>query len=144
MTTINGDFIIDTERSRLDISFIHQYLSRSYWAEGISSEIIKKAIDGSICFGMYHAEKQIGFARIITDAATFAYLADVFIDENYRGRGLSKWLMKVIMEHESVQGLRRFMLATRDAHGLYSQFGFTLLNNADRWMQVHNPDVYKC
>lgn len=143
MTISNGDFIIDTDRSRLDIPFIHQYLTQSYWAEDISYEIVKKAIEGSVCFGMYHAEKQVGFARVITDAATFAYLADVFMDEDYRGRGLSKWLMKVIMEHESVQELRRFMLATRDAHGLYSQFGFTLLKNTDRWMQVHNPNVYK-
>ena len=139
----NNDFIISTDKSRLDIPFIHQYLSRSYWAENIPVETVKKSIEGSICFGMYKDDQQIGFARVITDGAVFAYLADVFIDEAWRGHGLSKWLMKVIMEHDSVQGLRRFMLATRDAHGLYRQFGFTELTFTDRWMHRHQPDIYK-
>ena len=143
MSIVKDDFTISTDKTSLDIPFIHQYLTRSYWAEGIPEKTVKKAIEGAVCFGMYHAGKQIGFARLITDSATFAYLADVFIDESYRGRGLSKWLMDVIMKHESVQGLRRFMLATRDAHGLYSQFGFSALTNTDRWMHIHDPDVYK-
>jgi GNAT superfamily N-acetyltransferase len=139
----NDDFIISTDKSKLDIPFIHQYLSRSYWAENIPGDTIKKSIDGSLCFGVYHNDQQIGFARVITDGAVFAYLADVFIDEVYRGRGLSKLLMKEIMKHEFVQGLRRFMLATRDAHGLYRQFGFVPLTFADRWMHIHQPDIYK-
>jgi N-acetylglutamate synthase-like GNAT family acetyltransferase len=143
MTTTSGDFIIDTDKSKLDIPFIHAYLTRSYWAEDIPVETVKRCIDGSLCFGVYHSGNQIGFARVITDTATFAYLADVFIDENYRGKGLSKWLMKVILEHESVQGLRRFMLATRDAHGLYKQFGFTEITNPERLMQIVTPNVYK-
>ncbi|MEO8404693.1 MAG: GNAT family N-acetyltransferase [Chitinophagaceae bacterium] len=143
MKIINGEFTLSTDKSILDIPFIHQYLTRSYWAEDIPVETVKKSIDGSLCFGMYHGDQQIGFARVITDGAVFAYLADVFIDEAWRGRGLSKWLMKVIMSHESVQGLRRFMLATRDAHGLYKQFGFSALTFTDRWMQVHKPDIYK-
>lgn len=143
MITANGDFTINTDLSQLDIPFIHSYLTRSYWAEGIPIETVQKAIDGSVCFGVYHQGKQVGFARVVTDTATFAYLADVFIIEDYRGKGLSKWLMKVIMQHESVQGLRRFMLATRDAHGLYKQFGFAEVTNPERLMQIVKPGIYK-
>jgi len=142
MNIIKNRFLISTEKEKLDIDFIHSFLTRSYWAKGIPREIVIKSIEGSICFGVFDAEKQIGFARMITDKATFAYLADVFIDEQYRGRGLSKWLMEVIMSHPDLQGLRRILLATRDAHGLYAQFGFTPLTHVDRWMQVHHPDVY--
>lgn len=138
------NFTISTNKSRLNVEYVHQYLSnRSYWAENIPVDVVQKSIDGSICFGIYVDEAQIGFARVITDSACFAYLADVFIDEQYRGRGLSKWLMEVIMSHPDLQGLRRFMLATRDAHGLYQQFGFSPLSFPERWMHVHNPDVYK-
>jgi GNAT superfamily N-acetyltransferase len=143
MTIANGEFLISTELSRLDLLYIHQYLTRSYWAEGIPYETVEKAVKGSVCFGMYDGKKQIGFARLITDTATFAYLADVFIDEAYHGRGLGKWLIAVIMEYEPVQGLRRFMLATKDAHGLYRQFGFTGLTHSERWMHIHKPDVYR-
>ena len=143
-------FIISTEKEKLDLDFIHSFLTSSYWAEGISKGVIKRSIDNSLCFGVFvqmdsfgENEKQVGFARMITDKATFAYLADVFIIEEYRGLGLSKWLMEVIMSHPELQGLRRMMLATRDAHSLYEKFGFTQLTNVDRWMQIHNPDVYK-
>jgi len=127
----------------MDIDLIHSFLTRSYWAEGISKEIIRRSIEGALCFGVFENDKQVGFARMITDKATFAYLADVFIVEEYRGLGLSKWLMEVIMSHPDLQGLRRIMLATRDAHELYKKFGFTQLNNVDRWMHIHYPDVYK-
>jgi N-acetylglutamate synthase-like GNAT family acetyltransferase len=136
-------FIISTEKEKLDIDVIHSFLSRTYWAEGISKETIRKSIDGSLCFGVFENNKQIGFARMITDKATFAYLADVFIMEAYRGRGLSKWLMEVIMSHPELQGLRRMVLVTRDAHGLYKQFGFVPLINVERWMQKLDNDVYK-
>ena len=106
-------------------------------------EVVKKCIEGSVCFGIFEGDKQIGFARVITDCASFAYLADVFVDEEFRGKGLGKWLMEVIKGYPDFQGLRRFMLATRDAHGLYEQFGFTQLSFPERWMQIHNPDVYK-
>jgi N-acetylglutamate synthase-like GNAT family acetyltransferase len=142
MNIIKDRFLISTEKEKLDLDFIHSFLNRSYWAKGISREIVARSIDGSMCFAVFDSEKQIGFARMITDKATFAYLADVFIDEQYRGRGLSKWLMEVIMSHPELQGLRRMMLATRDAHGLYARFGFTPLTNTDRWMQIHNPDIY--
>ena len=127
----------------MDIDLIHSFLTRSYWAEGISKEIIRRSVEGALCFGVFENDKQVGFARMITDKATFAYLADVFIIDEYRGLGLSKWLMEVIMSYPDLQGLRRMMLATRDAHELYKKFGFTPLNNVDRWMQIHNPDVYK-
>ncbi len=143
MTVSKSGFAISTDKEKFDIDLIHSFLTRSYWAEGISKDVIKKSIEGSLCFGVFEHEKQVGFARMITDMATFAYLADVFIIEEYQGRGLSKLLMEVIMSHPDLQGLRRFMLATRDAHGLYKQFGFTPLTNVDRWMQIHNPDIYK-
>ena len=138
-----GDYTISTDNKKLDISFIHNYLSGSYWAEQIPVETVRKAIDGSLCFGVYRADKQVGFARMVTDKATFAYLADVFIGEAYRGLGLSKWLVATILAHPDMQGLRRMMLATRDAHGLYAQFGFIPLTNPERWMHIHDPDVYK-
>ena len=127
----------------MDIELIHSFLNRTYWAEGISKETIRRSIEGSLCFGVFENDKQVGFARMITDKATFAYLADVFIIEEYRGRGLSKWLMEIIMTHPDLQGLRRMILATKDAHGLYEKFGFTPLINVDRWMHILDPDVYK-
>jgi GNAT superfamily N-acetyltransferase len=143
MTVTKDGFIITTDKAKFDIDLIHSFLKRSYWAEGISKEVIRRSIDGALCFGVFENDKQIGFARMITDKATFAYLADVFIIEEYRGRGLSKWLMQIIMSYPDLQGLRRMMLATRDAHELYKKFGFVALNNIDRWMQIHDPDVYK-
>src|SRR5207344_3602853 len=102
----------------------HAFLASSYWARGIPRETLDRAIDNALCVGVYDGDRQVGFARVVTDAATFAYLADVFVVESHRGRGLAKWLMEVIVGHPSLQGLRRFSLATRDAHGLYQQFGF--------------------
>ena len=138
----NG-FSISTDKRKINIPYVHNFLSHSYWSAGISIAVVKKAIKGSLCFAVYYHQDQIGFARMITDGATFAYLADVFIDKKYRGRGLSKWLIENIMSHPDLQGLRRIMLATKDAHRLYKKFGFTPLTNAERWMQIHNPDVYK-
>jgi len=143
MDFIKDGFIINTDKEKLDIDLIHSFLNRTYWAEGISKEIIRRSIEGSLCFGVFENDMQVGFARMITDKATFAYLADVFIIEEYRGRGLSKWLMEVIMSHPNLQGLRRMILATKDAHGLYKQFGFAPLINVDPWMQILDQDVYK-
>jgi len=139
----NGDYIVSTDKSKIDLQEVHQFLSHSYWAENIPKEIVQKSIENSLCFGIYHLDRQIGFARVISDFATFAYLADVFILPHERGRGLSKWLMQTIIEHPKLQGLRRFTLATRDAHELYAQYGFTTFDKPDRWMQRHDPDVYK-
>jgi N-acetylglutamate synthase-like GNAT family acetyltransferase len=143
MTIVKDNFSVSTDISRLDINVIHGFLTSSYWAENIPVETVRKSIEGSMCFGVYDENRQIGFARMITDKATFAYLADVFILEEYRGRGLSKWLMEIIMNSPELQGLRRIMLATRDAHGLYKKSGFTPLTQPNRWMQIHNPDIYK-
>jgi N-acetylglutamate synthase-like GNAT family acetyltransferase len=143
MTEAKDQFTITTDKEKFDVDLIHSFLTNSYWAEGISKEIIRRSIDGALCFGVFENNKQIGFARMITDKATFAYLADVFIIEEYRGRGLSKWLMQIVISHPDLQGLRRMMLATRDAHELYKKFGFIRLNNVDRWMHIHDPDVYK-
>ncbi len=140
--TTSDEFDISDDKSRLDLDVIHGYLSRSYWSPGIPREVIARGIEHALCFGVYHGGAQIGFARVITDQATFAYLADVFVLEEYRGRGLSKRLMAFIMAHPGLQGLRRFMLATRDAHGLYAQYGFVETANPSRLMEIVKPDVY--
>jgi N-acetylglutamate synthase-like GNAT family acetyltransferase len=137
---INKGFNISTDKTLLNFEMIYQYLDQeSYWAKGIPKDRLKRAIDNSMCFGVYHQNKQIGFARVITDKATFAYLADVFILNAYRKQGLSKWLVQTIVEHPDLQGLRRWSLATADAHGLYKQFGFAPITGADRWMEIFKP-----
>ncbi len=136
---MNG-YAISTEVQKMDVEAIYAYLSRSYWAEGRTKATVEKSLQHSLNFGVFTVEgAQIGFARVITDYATFAYLADVFILEEHRGKGLSKWLMETIMAHPELQGLRRWSLATRDAHGLYAQFGFTPLPKPEIWMQIFDP-----
>jgi GNAT superfamily N-acetyltransferase len=162
-----GEFLLTTDPSRLDLDLIHGFLTTCYWAKGIPRETVARSIEHSLCFGIYDESSetapslakdarhgtpadpqgrgtstQVGFARVITDLATFAYLGDVFVLDSYRGRGLGKWLMECIMQHPALQGLRRWTLATRDAHGLYSQFGFTPLKTPERYMELHKPDVY--
>lgn len=127
----------------MDVDAIHSYLSRSYWAENIPHEIVSKSIENSLCFGVFYKNTQIGFARLITDYATFAYLADVYILEDHRGKGLSKKLMKSIIEHPQLHGLRRMLLATYDAHTLYEKFGFKSLTNPQMFMELSTPDRYK-
>lgn len=138
----NG-YTISTEKTRLDISAIHAYLTRSYWSPGIPKGIVEKAIAGSLCFGLFCEQgRQVGFARAITDGATFAYLADVYVLEEHRGKGLGKWLVETILAHPSLQGLRRILLATRDAHDLYAPFGFKPLATPESFMSIHQPNVY--
>ncbi len=138
-----NNYIISTDRAKLDIDYIHHYLSKeSYWSKNIPMEIVKASIEGSLCFGVYHQGKQIGFARVITDYATFGYLADVFIDKDYRGKGLSKELMKFILEQDIMKILRRFMLATLDAHSLYTQFGFKSEEGNKRLMGIKFFEEY--
>lgn len=138
---------ISTDKSLLNIALIHDFLTHSYWAKGIPRETVESSIDGSLCFGVYLKQQdelqQVGFARMITDKTTFAYLADVFILPEYRGQGLSKALMQYILAYPQLQGLRRIILATADAHGLYRQFGFTALDKPERIMQLHRPNVYQ-
>ncbi len=138
-----GEFLISTDRSKLDLNLIHSFLTKVYWAQGIPLETVKRSMDNSLCFGIHRGENQVGFGRVITDYATFAYIGDVFILESYRGRRLAKWLIENMMAHPDLQGLRRWMLATRDAHDLYAPYGFTLLKSPDRWMEKHDPEVYR-
>jgi GNAT superfamily N-acetyltransferase len=144
MDDYKDQYTISTKKEKLDIEYIQRFLSHcSYWAEGIPVQIVQKSIEHSMCFGVYEDEKQIGFARVITDYTTFGYIADVFIDENYRGRGLSKWLMECIMNHPLLQDFRVWQLSTQDAHGLYAQFGFVIPEDPKRLMRKVVPDIYK-
>ena len=131
-------FTISTDPARLDIDVIADMLTRAYWAKGRTHDVIARYIEHSLTFGVYDCDRQIGLARLVTDYTTFAWLCDVFIHEDYRGRGLGKWLMETIHSHPDLQGLRRWILATRDAHGLYKQFGWTPLANPERWMEKFN------
>lgn len=137
-----GDYEVSTDPARIDAAMVHEFLTNSYWAKGIPAETVQQSIEKSIPFGVYHGQRQVGFARIISDRATFAYLGDVFILPSHRGRGLSLWLMECIVSHPDLQGLRRWMLATHDAHALYAKFGFTPLKSPQSWMEIHRPDVY--
>jgi GNAT superfamily N-acetyltransferase len=140
----NGDLLISTDKALLDRAYIHRFLSEhSYWAKDIPLETMNRSIEHSLCFGLYRAGKQIGFARAVTDCATFAWLADVFIDESERAQGLGKKFVPAILGHPQLQGLRRFMLGTRDAHGLYARYGFKPLEYVERFMQIQDPNPYQ-
>jgi GNAT superfamily N-acetyltransferase len=139
-----GEFVISTDPTLLDLSVIREFLAdQSYWAMGISTDRVRRAIGGSLCFGMFDGSRQVGLARVVTDRATFAWLCDVFVVEEYRGRGLSKWLMECVVNHPDLQGLRRLILATKDAHTLYSRFGFQPLADPTRFLEVFRPDAYR-
>jgi GNAT superfamily N-acetyltransferase len=159
-----GALLLSTDPARLDVELIYQFLTNCYWAKGIPRDTVARSIEHSLCFGIYdesmatlsstqaapltkgapgpEGPAQVGFARVISDFATLAYLGDVFVLESHRGRGLGKWMMESIMQHPALQALRRWILLTRDAHTLYSQFGFTPLKSPERYMEVHNPQVY--
>lgn len=134
---------ISSDRSRVDLDLVHGWLTQSYWSPGIPRSTLARAIEHSICFGAYEGGRQVGFARVITDRATFGYLADVFVLEPWRGRGLSRRLVEAVKAHPELQGLRRFMLATRDAHGLYRKFGFGAPASPGSLMEILDPDVYR-
>jgi len=139
-----GEFVISSDPTRLDLDVIHGFLANCYWAKGIPRDTVARSIEHSLCFGVYDSTgQQVGFARVVSDFATVAYLGDVFILESHRGRGLSKWMMECITAHPSLQGLRRWILLTRDAHALYAKFGFTPVAKPDRYMELHRPDVYE-
>lgn len=133
---------LTSDASRFDVGAIHAFLSTSYWSPGIPRSVVERAIANSLCFGILSAGKQVGFARVVTDRATFAYLADVYVLEEHRGRGLARRLMEAVVGHPDLQGLRRMLLATRDAHALYAKFGFKPLAAPERIMEVHRPDAY--
>ena len=140
---IKDGFLISTDKSKLDIPLIHNYLSNeSYWAKGISLETVKRSIENSVCFGIYLGSEQVGFARVVTDKATYGYLGDVFVMKGHRDKGLSKHLMEFVLKHPELQGFRRWMLLTRNAQELYSKFGFQKFHAPDRCMELWFPDVY--
>ena len=139
----SDQYEISTDRSRLDVTLIYDFLRSSYWAKDIPRAVVETAIQHSLCFGAFQGQRQVGFARVITDLATFGYIADVFVVPEQRGRGISKLLLRAILAHPELQGLRRFLLATQDAHGLYAQFGFQPLAHPEHFMTVHHPDLYR-
>jgi GNAT superfamily N-acetyltransferase len=134
-----GEYLISTDRSRLNLGIIHDFLSTSYWAAGVPEDVVRRSVENSLVFGVYRGEEHVGFARVVTDYATFAYLADVFVLEAHRGRGVGKWLIEVVLSHPDLRGLRRWMLATGDAHELYRKYGFTELARAEIFMEIHSP-----
>ena len=136
------DYSFSTDRAHMDIDTIHEFLVDSYWAKGIPKDLLQQAIDNSFCFGMIHATKLVAFGRFVTDYATFAYLADVFVVPAHRGKGLSKTMMAEVLARPEIQGLRRMLLVTRDAHGLYEKFGFEQVTDSRRFMQQVDPDIY--
>ena len=138
-----GEFSISTDRERLSLNVVHGFLTSCYWAKGIPREVVARSIAHSLCFGIYEGDAQVGFARVVSDFATMAYLGDVFVLESHRGRGLSKWLLECIVQHPALLNLRRWILLTRDAHELYSQFGFAKLKAPERYMELHRADVYE-
>jgi GNAT superfamily N-acetyltransferase len=139
-----GPYFLSTDPALLDVALIHQFLSeQSYWATGIPREVVERSLKNSLCFGLFHGSQQIGFARLVTDRATFAYLADVFVIDAYRGQGLGKWMMECLLKHPDLQGLRRMLLGTRDAHGLYAPFGFTPLAEPGRFQEIFRPNIYR-
>ena len=140
---IRDGYVVSDDPRRLDLDAVHAFLSRSYWAEGIPFEVVARSVRNSLGFGVYHGQRQVGFARVVTDRATFAYLADVFVLPAHRGRGLAKWLVECIRAHPDLQGLRRWHLATRDAHGLYAPLGFTPLGHPSWHMEIVDPEVYQ-
>lgn len=143
MQSITDDYIISTDKERLDLSFVHHFLStQAYWCLNVPMEIVKRSVEHSLCFGVYHGAVQVGFARIISDYATIAYLGDVFVVPEHRGKGLSKRLMAEIMLHPDLQGLRRWILLTGDAHGLYRQFGWKAVANPELYMEIATPNIY--
>jgi len=139
-----GEFLISTSRDRLDLDVIHSFLTNCYWAKGIPREVVVRSIEHALCFGIYDRNgAQVGFARVISDFATIAYVGDVFVLETHRGQGLGRWLMQCIMQHPTLQNLRRWILTTRDAHGLYAQVGFTPAKAPERFMELYRPSVYE-
>ena len=136
------DYEISDDKSRLQLNAIHNMLKDAYWCKGIPQSTILVSIENSLCFGIYKDTEQVGFARVITDAATFAWIGDVIVNEKHRGRGLSKELMKAILQHAQLQGLRRICLATKDAHKLYEKFGFKVTETPQNWMEIKNNDIY--
>lgn len=142
VTVARGEYSISTDRHRLDVDAIHAFLTTSYWAEGIGRDLVERALDGSLCFGLYRGSEQIGLARVVTDRSTFAYLCDVYVLASHRGRGLGEWMIETVMAHPDLQGLRRFSLVTRDMQRLYRKFGFAEVAVEGLHMEIARPGIY--
>ena len=142
MESTFDNFTINDDSTKTDLDAMHHELANSYWCKNIPKELLKKAIDNSLCFNVYENEKQVAFARVVTDKSTYGYLCDVIVNENYRKRGIGKGMMKFIMDHPELQGLRRFTLATVDAHAIYGQFGFTVAQHPQNIMEIVRRDLY--
>lgn len=138
----NGSFSLTADRDRIDLDAVHAFLTRSFWARGISRELVAKSVGHSLCFGVFDALAQVAFARVVTDYSTYAYLCDVYVLEAYRGKGLGKWMMEFVMKHPDLEGLRRFQLVTRDASGLYTRFGFAPPAHPEYQMEIFRPGLY--
>ncbi|OFX21042.1 MAG: GNAT family N-acetyltransferase [Bacteroidetes bacterium GWA2_31_9] len=147
METINiskGDYLISTDKSMLNLNVIHDFIAnKSYWGKNIPFETVKTSVENSLNFGLYHKKKLIGNARVISDFSTIAYLGDVFVLEEFRGQGLSKWLIETVVSHPNLQGLRRWILLTSDAHELYKKYGWKIVEKPENWLEKHNPDIYQ-
>ena len=143
MNWTSGAYRVTTERKQFDDVAIHAYLTTSYWSPGVPLDVVKRALDHSVCFGLFQGDAQVGLARAVTDRATFAYLADVYVLDDHRGQGLGKFIMTCVLDHPDLKSLRRMMLGTKDAHGLYANYGFTPLKTPARFMERHDPDVYR-
>jgi len=139
-----GPYFLSTDPALLDVSLIHAFLSeQSYWAPGIPREIVERSLKNSLCFGLFHESQQVGFARVVTDRTTFAWLGDVFVIDAHRGQGLGKWMIESLLTHPDLQGLRRILLGTRDAHDLYARYGFKPLAEPSRFQEIHRPNLYR-
>jgi len=144
LTWHRDGYEISTDPAHIDVAAVHAFLStEAYWSAGIPLEVVRRAVEGSIVFGLYRGGEQVGFTRVVSDRATFAWICDVYVLDGHRGKGLGKWLMECVMSHPELQGLRRWMLATRDAHGLYRQYGFTDLHDATRYLELWDPAIYR-
>jgi ribosomal protein S18 acetylase RimI-like enzyme len=144
LTVTRGAYSLTTDRTRLDVTAVHAYLSRTgkYWARDISKDLVGKSMKHSLCFGLFHEDRQVGFARVVTDYSTYAYLCDVYVLEDHQGQGLGEWMIENVMAHPDLQRLRRFQLVTRDAHGLYKRFGFETVASAPHHMEIFKPGLY--
>jgi len=142
-TRMRGQYRLSTDRAQIDVAATHALLTTSYWAEGISKDLVERSIENSICFAIFDSDRQVGFARVVTDRATFAYLCDVYVLEECRGRGLGKWLIEAVSAHPDLQGLLRFVLVTKDAHSLYAKHGFQALASPAGFMEIAVPGIYK-
>ena len=138
----NGEYRVTADPNQIDVQWVHAFLAESYWAKNVPLEVVKISIKNSLAFGLFKGDEPAGFGRAVTDRATFAYLADIFVDEAHRGRGLGKWLIQCIFDHPDLYNLRRWMLITEDAHGLYENFGFKVISTPGKFMEIKNHGVY--